>query len=170
MEAEGRIVTRDWDLYDTRHVVYRPARLTPAALKDGLRLGLPRVLSLVVDRCAGRSSHGSIKHQAKHFFYAAGWKKFEPLWDVVIRARQLRAMTPVLEGVLSKVTDRAEAHSSRAEGNNAGSTFMIDPSTPLTEGREPNSSNLTASSPVRISLQSSIDALMMTSTGGSTPR
>jgi radical SAM superfamily enzyme YgiQ (UPF0313 family) len=25
MEAEGRIVTRDWTLYDTRHVVYRPA-------------------------------------------------------------------------------------------------------------------------------------------------
>ena len=32
---QGRIVTRDWDLYDTRHVVYRPARLTPEALKDG---------------------------------------------------------------------------------------------------------------------------------------
>jgi hypothetical protein len=45
-----------------------------------------------------------VKHQAKHFFYAAGWKKFEPLWDAVIRARQLRCMTPMLEAVLSKVT------------------------------------------------------------------
>ena len=35
MEAAGRILTRDWDLYDTRHVVYRPARLTPEALKHG---------------------------------------------------------------------------------------------------------------------------------------
>src|SRR5206468_10653422 len=35
MQAEGRIVTRDWDLYDTRHVVYRPKRLTPRALQDG---------------------------------------------------------------------------------------------------------------------------------------
>ena len=34
-EADGRILTRDWDLYDTRHVVYRPARLTPEALKAG---------------------------------------------------------------------------------------------------------------------------------------
>ena len=93
MEAEGRILTRDWDLYDTRHVVYRPARLTPEALEGRLRLGLPRVLSLVVDRARRRLSHGSVKHQAKHFFYAAGWKKFEPLWDLVIRARQLRAMT-----------------------------------------------------------------------------
>ena len=50
IEADGRILTRDWDLYDTRHVVYRPARLTPEALEGRLRLGLPRVLSLVVDR------------------------------------------------------------------------------------------------------------------------
>jgi hypothetical protein len=49
-------------------------------------------------------SHGTLKHLAKHFFYAAGWKKFEPLWDLVIRARQLRCMTPLLEAVLAKLT------------------------------------------------------------------
>ena len=32
---DGRILTRDWDRYDTRQVVYRPARLTPEALKAG---------------------------------------------------------------------------------------------------------------------------------------
>jgi len=52
----------------------------------------------------GSLSHGTLKHQAKHFFYAAGWKKFEALWDCVIRAKQLAVMTPVLEAVLSKVT------------------------------------------------------------------
>ena len=35
MMREGRMFTRDWNLYDTRHVVYRPARLTPEALKAG---------------------------------------------------------------------------------------------------------------------------------------
>ena len=45
--------------------------------------------------------HGTLKHQAKHFFYAAGWKKFEPLWDMIIRARQLTRVTPLLEAVLS---------------------------------------------------------------------
>jgi hypothetical protein len=48
--------------------------------------------------------HGTLKHQVKHFFYASGWKKFESLWDVMIRARQLRSVTPMLEAVLSKVT------------------------------------------------------------------
>jgi len=113
MEREGRIVTRDWDLYDTRHVVYRPARLTPQALKEGYDWAYRefyRWSSIV----RGSLAHGSIKHQAKHFFYAAGWKKFEPLWDVVIRARQLRAMTPVLEGVLSKVSRASAQRSDRS--------------------------------------------------------
>jgi hypothetical protein len=48
--------------------------------------------------------HGTLKHQAKHFFYAAGWKKCEPLWDLIIRARQLNRITPVLEGILSNIS------------------------------------------------------------------
>jgi radical SAM superfamily enzyme YgiQ (UPF0313 family) len=107
MEAECRILTRDWDLYDTRHVIYRPARLTPRALEDGYAWAY-REFYRWASIARASLTHGTIKHQAKHFFYAAGWKKFEPLWDLVIRARQLRAMTPVLEGVLSKVTSTEE--------------------------------------------------------------
>ena len=33
--------------------------------------------------------------------YAGGWKKFEPLWGVVIRAKRAGAMLPVLERVLA---------------------------------------------------------------------
>ena len=103
LQSEGRILTRNWDRYDTRHVVYRPARLTPEALKTGYDWAYRefyRWPSIV----RGSLFHGSVKHQTKHFFYAAGWKKFEPLWDAVIRATQLPAMTPLLEGVLSAVS------------------------------------------------------------------
>jgi radical SAM superfamily enzyme YgiQ (UPF0313 family) len=102
-EAAGRLLTRDWDLYDTRHVVYQPARLTPEALKRGYDWAY-REFYRWSSIARASLSHGTLKHQAKHFFYATGWKKFEPLWDVIIRARQLRLMTPLLEGVLSKVT------------------------------------------------------------------
>jgi radical SAM superfamily enzyme YgiQ (UPF0313 family) len=102
-EADGRLLTRDWDRYDTRHVVYRPARLTPAALEAGYHWAYREFYSWSSIARASLS-HGSAKHQAKHFFYAAGWKKFEPLWDLVIRAKQLPAMTPLLESVLAKVT------------------------------------------------------------------
>ena len=107
MEAAGRIVTRDWDLYDTRHVVYRPARLTPDALKAGYDWAY-REFYRWSSIAQASLAHGTLKHQAKHFFYAAGWKKFERLWNVVIRASQLPALTPLLEAVLSKVTRGAE--------------------------------------------------------------
>lgn len=35
LEAEGRILTTDWSLYDGQHVVYQPARLSPAELLQG---------------------------------------------------------------------------------------------------------------------------------------
>jgi radical SAM superfamily enzyme YgiQ (UPF0313 family) len=103
MEAEHRIVTRDWDLYDTRHVIYRPARLTPQALKNGYEWAY-REFYRWSSIARGSWAHGTLKHQAKHFFYATGWKKFEGLWDAVIRMKQLPAMTPLLESVLAKVT------------------------------------------------------------------
>ncbi len=53
MEQQGRITTRNWDLYDTRHVVYRPARSEPGGSGGGIPLGVPGVLSLVVNRPRG---------------------------------------------------------------------------------------------------------------------
>jgi radical SAM superfamily enzyme YgiQ (UPF0313 family) len=103
MEREGRITSRNWDRYDTRQVVFRPARLTPAALKRGYDRAYRDFYSWSnIARAAG--THASAKHKLKHFAYAAGWKKFEPLWDLVIKARRLPIMTPVLEGVLSRVS------------------------------------------------------------------
>ena len=71
-------------------------------------------------------SHGTIKHQAKHFFYAAGWKKFEPLWDVAIRARQLRCMTPVLEAVLSRLTSGQAEDEQRVTGGDRHVLLAVD--------------------------------------------
>jgi radical SAM superfamily enzyme YgiQ (UPF0313 family) len=105
MVREGRMLTRDWNLYDTRHVVYQPARLRPEALKRGYDWAYQEFYRW---GSIARASlhHGTLKHQAKHFFYASGWKKFEPVWDLLIRARQLTRVTPLLEAVLSRVTGR----------------------------------------------------------------
>jgi len=135
MEAAGRILMRDWDLYDTRHVVYRPARLSADALKDGYDRAYRdfyRWSSIV----RGALSHDSVRHQAKHFFYAAGWKKFEPLWGVVIRARQLRLMTPLLEGVLSRITasENGEPRVDEGRSNQAEKTGRTLPLLLTTRG------------------------------------
>jgi len=114
MSREGRIVTRDWNLYDTRHVVYRPAKLHPEKLKEGYDWSYREFYRWSAIAHAS-FHHGTLKHQAKHFFYAAGWKKFEPLWDLLIRARQLTHVTPLLEAVLSRVSRGSTAAPAPAE-------------------------------------------------------
>ena len=111
LTEQGRITTRNWDLYDTRHVVYRPALLHPERLKQGYDWAY-REFYRWSSIAEASWSHGTLKHQAKHFFYAAGWKKFEAAWNLVIRARQLGLMTPLLEAVLSKVTRKGDERSS----------------------------------------------------------
>lgn len=103
MQNEGRILTRDWDLYDTRHVVYKPAKLAEEELNAGYDWAYREFYRWSAIEKASLH-HGTVKHQLKHFFYAAGWKKFEPLWDLIIRGRRLKFATPMLEAVLSRVT------------------------------------------------------------------
>jgi hypothetical protein len=50
----------------------------------------------------GATAHGEVLAGVRHFAYAAGWKKFEPLWDLVIRAKRAGMMLPVLESILSE--------------------------------------------------------------------
>ncbi|MFQ4145364.1 hypothetical protein [Chlorogloeopsis sp. ULAP02] len=33
----------------------------------------------------------------RHLVYSGAWKKLEPVWDVIIRAKQVNTMLPVLE-------------------------------------------------------------------------
>ena len=48
----------------------------------------------------------------RHAGYAFGWKKFEPLWDAVIRAKRIAVMLPLLEGILSGFAARPNGSSS----------------------------------------------------------
>lgn len=55
----------------------------------------------------GASAHGSLVSGLRHAAYAAGWKKFEPPWDFVIRVKRAGMMLPVLETILSEFGKRA---------------------------------------------------------------
>ncbi|HLE52467.1 MAG TPA: radical SAM protein [Anaerolineales bacterium] len=108
MKSAGRILTDNWDLYDTRHVTFRPKQLTEEELKRGYDWAyweFYRWSSIFQSSL----SHGTVKHQLKHFFYTSGWKKFESLWNTVIQLKRLNLMTPLLEGVLSDVTKKSGA-------------------------------------------------------------
>ena len=64
LTAEKRLLTFDWSLYDTSHVVFRPKTLTPAQLLDGYFAALKSVyqVSSIFHRLWGTTSY-------KNFFY-----------------------------------------------------------------------------------------------------
>jgi radical SAM superfamily enzyme YgiQ (UPF0313 family) len=99
MQAEGRILHHRWDLYDTRHVVYQPRQMSPEVLEAGYQQAYQdfyRWRTIL----EGASTKPTLAGQLRHIAYAAGWKKFEPVWDWIIRARHINTMLPVLEKVI----------------------------------------------------------------------
>jgi radical SAM superfamily enzyme YgiQ (UPF0313 family) len=86
MAASNRIETRNWDLYDTRHVVYHPSCFSREELKRGYDWSYEEFYrwSNILEAA---SAHTSLKHRLKHFFYSAGWTKFERAWDIAIRIK-----------------------------------------------------------------------------------
>ncbi|MEZ4847402.1 MAG: radical SAM protein [Bacteroidia bacterium] len=102
MEKQGRILTRNWDLYDTRHVVYQTTKLSAEELKNGYDWAYKEFYSWK-NIVTASLTHDSHKHKLKHFLYSGGWKKFEPLWNFLIKTKNLNNMLPLLESILSKV-------------------------------------------------------------------
>ncbi|MFL9845153.1 B12-binding domain-containing radical SAM protein [Flavobacterium rhizosphaerae] len=102
MEKQGRILTHNWDLYDTRNVVYKTAKLSAEELKQGYDWAYKEFYRWenIVKASMAHESH---KHKLKHLLYSGGWKKFEPLWNFLIKTKSLNNMLPLLESILSKV-------------------------------------------------------------------
>jgi radical SAM superfamily enzyme YgiQ (UPF0313 family) len=100
MAAAGRLLHSRWDEYDTRHTVFAPARMRPEALEEGYWRAYDRFYrwrSIL----RGAATKPTLRESVRHVAYAGGWKKLEPLWDAVIRARRVARMRPALEGVLT---------------------------------------------------------------------
>lgn len=102
MEMQRRIKTTNWDLYDTRNVVYETIGLTAAELEAGYWWAYKEFYSWS-NIFKASLIHDSTKHKLKHFMYSGGWKKFEPIWNFLIKTGSLNNMLPVLESILSKV-------------------------------------------------------------------
>ena len=100
IERQGRILTSNWNLYDTRHTVFQPSKMTPEALERGYWRAYHEFYKWSNIFRSG-FVHEHTMEIARHVAYAGGWKKFEPMWDWVIRAKRVASFLPVLESVLS---------------------------------------------------------------------
>jgi radical SAM superfamily enzyme YgiQ (UPF0313 family) len=104
--GQGRLLHQDWERYDTRHVVYQPTKLTPEALEAGYWRAYEQFYRW------GSILRGAWTKEAwgerlRHVAYAGAWKKLEPMWDLIIRAKRASRMLPVLEATLSAFGSRS---------------------------------------------------------------
>jgi radical SAM superfamily enzyme YgiQ (UPF0313 family) len=127
MVDQGRMTEANWYRYDTRHTVFTPARMTPQQLEEGYWRAY-RNFYRWGNIARGAVAHGDPVAGLRHAAYAVGWKKLEPMWDVIIRARRATAMLPVLEAILSEFGRRAASSATPSVGR--GLSAPADPPVP----------------------------------------
>jgi radical SAM superfamily enzyme YgiQ (UPF0313 family) len=110
MSQQHRILHQQWDLYDTRHVVYQPAKLSAETLETGYWKCYQEFYrwSNIVQGAWGKDAWGD---RLRHLIYAGAWKKLEPVWDVIIRAKQVNRLLPALESVLKSFSQPSRIQS-----------------------------------------------------------
>jgi radical SAM superfamily enzyme YgiQ (UPF0313 family) len=106
IQAEERITSSNWVLYDTRHVVFHPRRLTAETLEAGYWHAYKKSYCWK-NIMQSSQAHKKLVDQLRHIAYAGGWKKFEPMWDWVIRTKRVANFLPVLERILAGIDLRA---------------------------------------------------------------
>lgn len=99
MQAQGRLITQDWDLYNTRHVVFEPKSMSRTQLKEGYDWAYQAFYSWA-NIAKASQNHAAFNQRLRHFAYSAGWKKAEPVWNFMIQHQLLSPMLQVLETVL----------------------------------------------------------------------
>ena len=117
LNAEGRILTRDWTKYNTRHAVFQPAQMSPEQLERGYRQAYRQYYSWpgVIRSAATKPGlAGKIRHAA----YTCGWKKSETIWKWIIRSGALGLARPTLEAVLA-LGNRGATHGQAAGDQSA---------------------------------------------------
>ncbi len=98
-QTAGRILHYDWDLYDTRHAVFSHPHMTPDTLEEGYWRAYETFYQWSgIARSALTKSTWT--DTLRHFAYVGAWKKFDPLWGILIKLRKLDLAIPTLERVL----------------------------------------------------------------------
>jgi radical SAM superfamily enzyme YgiQ (UPF0313 family) len=94
-EAEGRLLHRNWSLYDTAHVVFRPRHLTPEELMEGYAWCYERLCSHAsIWRRRPVSRSAVLPYLAMSYLY----KRSNWLWHRVIQSKLTHALwSPLVE-------------------------------------------------------------------------
>ena len=114
LEAEGRILTRDWELYDAQHVVFQPRHMSVRELQEGVELAWRHAYSLPsIYRRIRRSPAPwpvRIATNLGYRFYAQNLSRFYNCDWIIGRAPSGRPMpAPTLPPAVSEPSGLADA-------------------------------------------------------------
>ncbi len=100
IEAEGRLLHRNWTYYDTDHAVFRPRGMTPDQLEDGHKRAYREFESIgsILRRSLGLP--GALKRIA----YNVAWRRMDLLWVAIVRTGLMPFATRIFERVLALPT------------------------------------------------------------------
>jgi radical SAM superfamily enzyme YgiQ (UPF0313 family) len=95
MEADHRILHRDWDLYDTAHCVFRPKHMTPDDLEAGYAWLYQRLFShRSIWKRRPTDAHAVLPYLGMSYLY----KRSNALWPLLIGHRLTHAVwSPLVE-------------------------------------------------------------------------
>ena len=75
------------------------------------------------------SAKEGLMGRLRHLAYTGGWKKFEPFWDWVIKAKRVHSFVPLLEVVLAGLRNHGsqETYSKLQKAERVFATRESDP-------------------------------------------
>lgn len=99
LEKSNRILTKDWSLYDTRHLVFTHPIISHGKMEEGYKRAYDNFYKWG-NIFKASQEHASMKMKLKHLSYAGAWKRFEPVWNFIIKNEFLAKTRLALERTL----------------------------------------------------------------------
>jgi radical SAM superfamily enzyme YgiQ (UPF0313 family) len=113
MERDGRLLHKQWDLYDTGHVVFQPKLMTPAQLAEGYAWCYRRLFS---HRSIWRRRPRDWRSVAPYLAMSYLYKRSNLFWYLLIRHRLTHLVwRPLVEATLRRHLRFRERLLSRSE-------------------------------------------------------
>ena len=89
MESEGRLLHRDWSLYDTAHAVFRPKHMSPEELEEGYQWIYQRLFS---HQSIWRRRPEDWRAVAPYLAMSYLYKRSNRLWHLLIKHHMVHAV------------------------------------------------------------------------------
>ncbi|HEY9060700.1 MAG TPA: radical SAM protein [Pseudobacteroides sp.] len=99
MISQNRVLSSNWNDYDTRHLVFKHPNLSKEQMERGYNNAYKEFYRWT-NIISGSRQHEKLKMQLKHLTYAGAWKKFEPVWNYVVKHQLFQQARKVLEYTL----------------------------------------------------------------------